>query len=133
MKTFTIVLPVILLGTRAGLAASVNVQSSASRAPVGTSVHFSASTDLEDGSTIRYRFRTRKPGGEFQTVRDFGPGPSLDWTTLDRDGTYQIEVTAEDMVSGDTMVATSDVQFDPLTEKEKGDGHPYGECARLHL
>ena len=119
MKTFTIVLSVILLGTRAGLAASVNVQSSASRAPVGTSVHFSASTDLEDGSTIRYRFRTRKPGGEFQTVRDFGPGPSLDWTTLDRDGTYQIEVTAEDMVSGDTMVATSDVQFDPLTEKEK--------------
>ena len=119
MKTITIVLSVILLSTRVGLASSVNVQSSTPQAPVGTSVHFSASTDLQNASTIRYRFRTRRAGGEFQTVRDFGPGSDLDWTTLDRDGTYQIEVTAQDMVSGATVVATSDVQFDPLTEKGK--------------
>jgi hypothetical protein len=58
----------------------------------------------------------RRAGGEFQTVQDFGPKSDLDWTTLGREGVYQIEVTAQDMVSGDTLVASSNIQFDPLTQ-----------------
>src|SRR5437868_6647699 len=119
MKTLVIVLPMVALSAHLGQAASVDLQSSTAQAPVGMTVHLSACTDLEDASTIRYRFRARSAGGEFHTVRDFGPENQLDWTTLDRDGNYQIEVTAQDMASGEIMVANSTIQFDPLTQDGK--------------
>ena len=118
-KLVALVVPMVVLSAQLGLASSVNLQSSVAQSPVGTAVHFSAGTDVQDASTIRYRFRTRRAGGEFQTVRDFGPVGELDWTTVDREGTFQIEVTARDMVSGDTMVASSSIQFDPLTQDGK--------------
>ncbi len=66
-----------------------------------SSVHLSASTDFPDGSTVRYRYRARRTGGEFETIRDFGPQTDLDWTTIDREGNYQLEVTAQNLDTGE--------------------------------
>jgi arylsulfate sulfotransferase len=119
MRSFALLWPIVLLSADIGLASSVNLQASSAEAPVGTAVHLSASTDVQDGSTIWYRYRVRRTGGEFHTVRDFGPQTDLDWTTLAREGTYEIEVTAQNKVSGETMIATSNIQVDPLTSEGK--------------
>ena len=119
MKTLAMFFAIVILNAHTALASSVNVQPSTLQAPVGTSVHFSASTDLQDASAVRYRFRVRRAGGEFQTIRDFGPASDLDWTTMDHEGSYQIEVTAQDMASGSTFVTTTNVEFEPLTQNGK--------------
>src|ERR1700748_2668840 len=90
-------------------ASTVNIQASNTQTTVGSAVHFSASTDFPDGSTVRYRYRTRRAGGEFETVRDFGPQTDLDWTTIDREGNYQLEVTAQNLDTGETTVGLADV------------------------
>jgi hypothetical protein len=45
-----------------------------------------------------YRFRARLAGSDFHTVVDYGPNASFDWTTISREGTYEIEVSVK---SGD--------------------------------
>jgi arylsulfate sulfotransferase len=109
-------------------AASLDVQSTASEGSLGAVVRFSASTDSQDGSTILYRFRARRAGAQFTTIRDFGPNNVLDWTTIARDGDYEIEVTATDTVSGDTTVQRSSVRFTSLLQNGadtvSSTGHP---------
>ena len=61
-----------------------------SPAPVGYMVTWTAESDAAS-DTLWYRFRTRLAGGEFATIRDFGPVDILDWTASEREGIYEIE------------------------------------------
>jgi arylsulfate sulfotransferase len=72
---------------------------------VGTVVHFSAAPDDNPGGTIWYRYRVRTAGGTYQTIRDYGPLTDLDWATVD-EGSYEIEVSARSLDSGDVTVTT---------------------------
>jgi hypothetical protein len=78
-----------------------------SPAPLGTLVTFEANVGDANGAPVAYRFRTRlspsrldrRPRaaadiGSYRTVMDFGPKAALPWTTIEREGVYEIEVTA---------------------------------------
>ena len=54
---------------------------------------------------IRYRFRVRHLGADFQMIRDYGPVASLGWAAM-RDGAYQFEVSAKNHDSGVTATAS---------------------------
>jgi arylsulfate sulfotransferase len=77
-------------------------QSIASPAPVGTVVRWNAFADAGDSATIWYRFRSREVGSDFHTIVDYGPHNYLDWTEMDHEGTYEIEVVAWNKTTGET-------------------------------
>jgi len=75
--------------------------------PLGTIVTFAASASGANLGTPTFRFRARLAGAAFHTIVDYGPNSSLSWTTIDREGSYEIEVTAR---SGDlTQTAAASV------------------------
>jgi arylsulfate sulfotransferase len=59
---------------------------------------------------VWYRYRVRDVGGEYRTIRDFGPEPHLNWAASEHEGLYELEVTARDVGSGE--VATDTVVFE---------------------
>ncbi|HYB52940.1 MAG TPA: aryl-sulfate sulfotransferase, partial [Thermoanaerobaculia bacterium] len=89
-----------------GVALSPNT---ASPAPVGTMVHWTAFVG-GGSNAVWYRFRVYEPGGAVRLIRDFGPLRTLDWTALD-EGAYQLEVTVRDLVLQSSVVATSTFQL----------------------
>src|SRR5436853_5748886 len=59
---------------------------------VGTVVSWTANaTDVNTGSLL-YRFSTGPANGNIQVVKDFSPSNKLDWTIIDSDGVYVIQV-----------------------------------------
>lgn len=95
------------------------VPSQASPAPVGTMVTWSASVPDGSNATIWYRFRARELGGSYQIIRDFGPLSSLDWTAMDHEGLYEIEVSARKRETGES--ATTSGVFQMLSQLTVGD------------
>ena len=83
--------------------------------PLGTEITWTASasgqnisgqsTSGQNGGTPTFRFRARLAGGDFHTVVDYGPNSFLNWTTIQREGTYEIEVSA--MSADGTQTATT--------------------------
>ena len=113
----TSIVSLALLGAGAASAMSVTVTpSTTSPAPVGTKVTFSAASDAS-GTNLRYRFRVRKQGGDYQMIRDFGPSSALNWTAREHEGAYDIEVSARDLDSGDSGVTSVLFQFAPVATK----------------
>ena len=78
-----------------------------SPAPVGSIVTWTGSVPNAGSTTKWYRFRAGAVGASLQMARDFGPQNSLDWTVSDHEGTYQIEVSARDLTTGETGTATA--------------------------
>jgi hypothetical protein len=104
-----------------------------SPAPVGTMVTWTAAVSGASSTNLWYRFRVRtaatplrtcraQPGTpapqgcaapDFTVIRDFGPVSTLDWTASDREGDYELEVSARDDGSGAVAVATAAFGFTP--------------------
>ena len=61
--------------------------------------------------TIWYRFRSRAPSGEFQMVRDFGPNSVIDFAAIDHEGVYEMEVTARNLATGESISAVGAFEF----------------------
>jgi arylsulfate sulfotransferase len=79
----------------AALAITVSVvPSRPSQLPIGERQTFTASVADASSGEVWYRFRVRSVPGEFRLVRDFAPSSSIEWTTLDGEGDYEIQVTA---------------------------------------
>lgn len=119
----------LLVGLPGAQALSVSLSPSIpSPAPLGTVVTWTA-TAFGQSTNIWYRFRMRPaesfgsrrrtPAPAFQTIRDFGPESTLDWTVADHEGLYHIAVTARDNSTGET--ADSDATFE-MTSRVTGDG-----------
>lgn len=91
-------------------AMSVSLGSSApGPAPVGTIVRFSAGVSGAGSGPLSYRFRVqsgsirskfRPVASEFRTIVDYGPNSTLDWTTIDHEGKFNIEVSVRDASTG---------------------------------
>jgi len=80
--------------------------------PVATLVTFTASVpDAPAAANLWYRFRVRKEGGVYQLIRDYGPVNALDWTAVDHDGSYEVEVSARDLNSGEQAAGSLPFQF----------------------
>ena len=69
--------------------------------PVGTVVTWTASATGGADGPVWYRFRARRFGQAFQTIRDYSPLTTLDWTASDREGWYEVELSAENIKTGD--------------------------------
>ena len=109
-------LPLLLLAAlplSAGMTVSLQA-SKTSPVALGTTVTWTAAASEGNAATLLYRFRIQAPGGGFRTIVDFGSNASLTWTTINQEGSYQIEVTAFDGVTLEESVATSPMFFIPL-------------------
>lgn len=110
---------VLLLASAASAqvpALSVSLEPSIpSPSPLGTVITFTASAAGNSGS-VWYRFRTRRVGADFHTVRDYSPSTTFDWTAVAHEGLFEIEVTASDTNTGTTAVATNRYQMTSLVK-----------------
>jgi arylsulfate sulfotransferase len=86
------------------VALSPSVQSPA---PLGTVVTWTATVSGAKPGTLWYRFRARFSGTDYRTVVDYGPNSTLDWSSIDREGSYQIEVLVKNQNTGDTAATSS--------------------------
>jgi arylsulfate sulfotransferase len=96
-----------------GAAISVSLSPLHPTAPVGTLIPFSAIASNVDTGDVWFRFRVREVGSDYRVIRDFGPSPVLNWTTI-QEGSYQMEVAAEGVSSGDVTTTTTLFQITPL-------------------
>src|SRR3974377_1973905 len=86
---------------------SVSVSTTAQQIALGTAVQFIAQVDGADpvGSMpapLWYSYRVRLIGQDYQMIRDFGPREDLFWWPNAREGTYEMEVTAMNLATGET-------------------------------
>jgi arylsulfate sulfotransferase len=79
----------------------------ASPAPVGTIVTWTATVPNSGSATVWYRFRAGAVGTDLQMIRDYGPQSSLGWTVSEHEGTFQIEVSARNLSTGESATATA--------------------------
>jgi arylsulfate sulfotransferase len=83
-------------------AITVNVQTPATSS-VGAVTTWNAALGEAPEATMWYRFRVRGPGEtQFRLVYDYGPRNSWNWTPIGSEGTYEIEVTARSIDSGES-------------------------------
>src|SRR5215471_11385103 len=85
-----------------------------SPAAVGTVITWTANaTDVNAGSLL-YRFSAGPVGRNVQIVKDFSPSNTLDWTTIDSDGVYVIEVAVLNQATGEITYSSSSFELRPL-------------------
>lgn len=96
-----------------------------SPAPLGTPITFEAAVDDSGGATLNYQFRTRRAdrsvarrliGEGYRVVVDFGPKSSLRWTTIEREGAYDVEVTVRNNSTGEFARDTVRFELTPLAQ-----------------
>jgi arylsulfate sulfotransferase len=68
---------------------------------VGDTVVWQATVSDSAPGTLWCRFRVRPPGGVFQTVVDFGPQTSFQWTPVEYEGRFEVEVSARNRDTGE--------------------------------
>lgn len=111
-----------------------------SPAPLGTAVEWTATVSNGGAGTLFYRFRTSRlnriptqfntrsfltdgylnsdeaVAGTFRTVVDYGPKSSFTWSPIDREGSYQVEVSVKNNDTGETAFAVALYRLTPLAD-----------------
>jgi hypothetical protein len=82
--------------------------------PLGTPVTWTATVFGPSPGTLAYRFQIRQSGGDFRTVVDYGPKSALTWSTIDQEGSYQIEVSVQNYNTGEQASGDTVQQFTSL-------------------
>jgi arylsulfate sulfotransferase len=113
---------------------SVSVSPSiSSPAPLGTVVTWTANVRNVGSGTLSYRFRSRSvsprfqpPAGrkpllavkssEYRTLVDYGPSAELEWSVIDHEGFYQIEVSVRNHDTGETASSSALFWLTPLSD-----------------
>jgi arylsulfate sulfotransferase len=108
-----------LVGQAAAGGMTVAVSASVlSPAPVATQVTFTAVVSGEPTANNWYRFSVREGSGPYQIIRDYGPVNTLMWTASQHEGTYEIEVDASNLDSGDMASGSAVFEFSPIASSE---------------
>ena len=83
--------------------------------PVGTPVSFSVTTTDTNPGPLTFQFSAADASGIFSVVRNFNIGTNnagvwsnqpFSWSTIEGEGSYTIQVTAEDFATGETASQT---------------------------
>jgi arylsulfate sulfotransferase len=82
--------------------------------PVATPVTFTAVVSGEPTNNNWYRFSVSEGSGPYRIIRDYGPVSTLMWTASDHEGTYEIEVDASNLDTGDMASGSAPFEFDPI-------------------
>lgn len=83
---------------------------------VGEKIVVAASAEAAGPVWFRFRVRglTAGPGaGAFQTIRDFGPETVLAWANSEKEGLYELEVAAEERLTGEISYSTTQIEITP--------------------
>src|SRR5580700_180160 len=110
-------LPLLLLvaAVRLPAAMMVTLQTSIpSPVPLGTAVTWTAVVSGASAGSFMYRFQVQDPNGVSRTVVDYGPKAMLTWTTIEREGPYQIEVAVFNTNTLEGATATGMFHFNSL-------------------
>jgi arylsulfate sulfotransferase len=107
--------------TSSGMAVTVSA-SAPSPAKLGSLVTFQTAAGNASAGQTSYRFRARRVSprtiarGEesFHTIVDFGPKASLEWTTIQAEGVYEIEGSVLDRATGEMARSSIRYEFSPL-------------------
>lgn len=95
----------------AAMEVSLNV-SETGPGKVGQPLIWYGASDAPEGSRVRFRFRVRSAeDGDFRVVRDYSPVSSIAWAPVEREGFYEIEVSAKDLDSGEVVSRSQLHQF----------------------
>ena len=78
---------------------TVSLDPSSARVPVGKTVVWTASAAGAGPGTLWYRFRVRRVGEDFRTIRDYGPDNSFEWAEADHEGSFEIEASVRSLSS----------------------------------
>jgi Arylsulfotransferase (ASST) len=84
-----------------------------SPAPVATPVTFTATVSGASANNW-YRFSVSKDSGPYRIIRDYGPLNTLTWTASASEGTYEMQVFASNLDTGEMAVASALFQFAPV-------------------
>lgn len=104
-----------LIAQTAASGMTVTVSASISPpAPVATPVTFTAVVSGEPTTNNWYRFSVSEGNGTYRIIRDYGPVNTLMWTASGHEGTYQIEVAASNLDTGDNASGSATFEFDPI-------------------
>ncbi|MGI8989001.1 MAG: aryl-sulfate sulfotransferase [Bryobacteraceae bacterium] len=112
---------ILLVASTATAGLSVNLTASQpTPQPVGTMITWSASASTGgDAPALRYRFGVRTaPAREYKILHDYGPDDTIDWTMADGEGTFEMEVSARRLDTGET--ATASYPFEMLSRVSSG-------------
>ena len=85
--------------------------STASTVPLGTLIHWSTSVNDTGAGPVWYRFRSRQVNGLLHMIVDYGPNDSLDWTEMNAEGSYQVELSVRDTSTGETATTTATIHM----------------------
>jgi hypothetical protein len=81
---------------------------------IGTVVSWTANaTDINAGA-LWYRFSAGSVNGNMQVVKDFSPSNKLDWTTIDYDGLFTIQVDVLNQATREIASASSSYEMLPI-------------------
>ena len=104
----------LLLSAAAAAAMSVDLRAEAdSPAPVGSTVFLRANARDASG-VVWYRYRVRNPGDSvFRTIRDYSATATFEWIPSQLEGTYEVEVSAQDRETGEVTSVTERIEITP--------------------
>lgn len=85
-----------------------------SPAMLGTPIKWTASVQGASQGTLTYRFRVYHEGRDYRTIIDYGPKSSLNWTTIEEEGTYLMEVSVKNINTGEMGSSTVLYMFEPI-------------------
>ena len=110
---FLLVVPAIAGGLAAQMSVSMT-SSAGSTAPLGTPVTWTATVSGASAGTLFYRFQTGPSNGSLRTVVDYGPKTALTWSTIEQEGSYQVEVSVQNLTTGELASANAKIAFTSL-------------------
>jgi arylsulfate sulfotransferase len=100
----------LFLITALPLPGAVNVSltpSASSPQLIGTRILWTALASDANPGQLQFRFEVRAPAETFHIIRDYYHSGGFAWTPLDREGDFDIRVTARNRATGETNTATT--------------------------
>ena len=88
--------------------------SETSPSPLGTVVRWTANATDNNSGSLWYRFSAGPAGGDVQVIKDFSSSNRVDWTTIDSEGTYVIQVDIRNQSTGEVSSVSSPYELLPL-------------------
>ncbi len=83
-------------------------------------VTFTAASDAPASQRVRYRFRYRRIGRDFEMIRDYGPQSAIAWTAAEHEGGYELEAAAKNLDTGDSAGASIIYQMESRVNGASG-------------
>src|SRR5579871_1134217 len=81
----------------------------------GTPVTWTATLSGASAGTLVYRFRIWHNGQYSHTLVDYGPKNSITWTTIDEEGAYEMDVSAQNSTTGEVANAVAHFMLTAIT------------------